>query len=111
MGGKEGEERGEGSNSIPRRRSSLSSPLQSWVGSGGKKISWVKRSLAAAAVAVDKATKDLFVDFEEDKDSAGNYDDEYGMLCVQRGQGQRNEFEARCVYTTIKTTLVVLYVI
>lgn len=100
ISGKEGAERGEDISNAPRRRSSLSSPLQSWVGSGGKKINWVKRSLAAAAVAVDKAAKDLFVEFEDDQDDARNDSDEYGMLCVQRGQGQRNEFEARCVYTT-----------
>lgn len=76
------------------RRSSISSPM-SWVGSGGKKINWatgmVQRSLAAAAEAVDKATKDLFVDFEE-QDSSG---DAYGVLRAQRGQSQRAEFEAR----------------
>lgn len=99
ISGKECAERDEESTNAPRRRSSLSSPLQSWVGSGGKKINWVKRSLAAAAVAVDKAAKDLFVDFEDEQDGARNDNNEYGMLCVQRGQGQRNEFEARCVYT------------
>lgn len=51
----------------------------------------VQRSLAAAAVAVDKATKDLFVDLEEQDDGSDAYD----MLCAQRGQGQRVEFESR----------------
>lgn len=77
------------------RRSSFSSPL-SWVGSSGKgKVNWatgmVQRSLAAAAVAVDKATKDLFVDLEEQDDGSDAYD----MLCAQRGLGQRAEFESR----------------
>lgn len=77
------------------RRSSFSSPL-SWVGSSGKgKINWatgmVQRSLAAAAVAVDKATKDLFVDPEEQDDGS----DAYEILRAQRGLGQRVEFESR----------------
>lgn len=83
------------SGGTPRRRSSFSSPL-SWVGSSGKgKINWatgmVQRSLAAAAVAVDKATKDLFVEFDEQDDGS----DAYGMLCAQRGLSQRAEFESR----------------
>lgn len=75
------------------RRSSLSIPLKAWVSSqakkGSPKMDWVKRSLAAAAVAVDKATKDLFLD-----DYHGD-DGMYDMLCMQRVQGQFSEFEAR----------------
>lgn len=94
MRGKDSSGGGEGGDKSSSRRPSLSSPL-SWVGSSGKKINWatgmVQRSLTAAAVAVDKATKDLFVDFEEEDDES----DAYGALCAQRGQSQRAEFEAR----------------
>ena len=51
----------------------------------------VQRSLAAAAVAVDKATKDLFVDPEEQDDGSDAYD----MLRAQRCLDQRVEFESR----------------
>lgn len=76
----------EGSNDS--RRSSLPSPLKAWVGSGKKiKMEWVKRSFAAAAVAVDRAAKDLFL---EDPD-----EDVQEMECFPRGQGQFREFKAR----------------
>lgn len=68
------------------RRSSLPSPLKAWV-RPGKRMQWVKRSFAAAAVAVDRATKDLFVEEQDD--------DAHHAFCVPRTYSQFNEFETR----------------
>lgn len=84
------------------RRGSLSTPLKAWVaGSGaGKKMEWVRRSITAAAVAVDKAAN-LFIEDPIDSDGNGDDDDDddgnayYGMLCLQRGQGQLIQFQQR----------------
>lgn len=69
-----------------KRRSSISS----WaVGISGA----LNRSLQSAAATADRFERRLFAEYDEQMDEDGS--DAYGMLCAQRGQGQRAEFESR----------------
>ncbi|CBN76257.1 conserved unknown protein [Ectocarpus siliculosus] len=74
------------SNKATKRRSSISS----WaVGISGA----LNRSLQSAAATADRFERRLFAEYDEQMDEDGS--DAYGMLCAQRGQGQRAEFENR----------------
>lgn len=71
------------SNKATKRRSSISS----WA------VGALNRSLQSAAATADRFERRLFAESDEQMDEDGS--DAYGMLCAQRGQGQRAEFESR----------------
>lgn len=85
------------SSSKSNRRSSLSS----WaaVGISGA-FNTVKTSLQTASAAADRFERRLFQEYDDEGIEFGGDADAYGMLCAQRGQGQRVEFESRCVMYT-----------
>ncbi|CAM9880750.1 unnamed protein product [Scytosiphon promiscuus] len=79
---------GRDSESKSSRRSSLSS----WAfGISGA----LNRSLQTAAATADRFERRLFPEYDEQGDDVTDDVDAYGVLCAQRGQGQRAEFEKR----------------
>lgn len=76
-------------------KSSRRSSLSSWaVGLSGA----LKTSLQTASAAADRFERRLFSEYDDDDDEGGEINsdaDAYGMLCAQRGQGQRADFESR----------------
>lgn len=78
-------------------KSSRRSSLSSWaaVGISGA-LNTVKTSIQTASAAADRFERRLFSEYGDDEGIEFNGDaDAYGMLCAQRGQGQRADFESR----------------
>lgn len=50
-----------------------------------------------ASAAADRFERRLFAEYDDDPVGIDSDGDAYGMPCAQRGQGQREEFESRCV--------------
>ena len=73
------------------RRSSIG--LRWAAGIGGA----LKTSVQRASAAADRFERRLFAEYDDDPVDFSGDGDAYGMLCAQRGQGQRAEFESRCV--------------
>lgn len=55
----------------------------------------LKTSVQRASAAADRFERKLFAEYDDELDEIGSDGDAYGMLCAQRGQGQRAEFESR----------------
>lgn len=71
-----------------RRRSSIGA----WaVGIGGA----LKTSVQRASAAADRFERRLFAEYDDEPGDFSSDGDAYGMLCAQRGKGQRAEFESR----------------
>lgn len=102
MRGKSGPTGGEPSGARETRSSSSSksnrrSSLSSWAAGGiSGAFNTVKSSLQTASAAADRFERRLFQEYDDEVEFSGDAD-AYGTLCAQRGQGQRAEFESRCV--------------
>lgn len=79
---------GRESESKSGRRTSIGA----WaVGIGGA----LKTSVQRASAAADRFERRLFAEYDDEPGEIGIDGDAYGMLCAQRGQGQRVQFESR----------------
>lgn len=79
-------------------RETGSSKKSSWaaVGMISGALNTVKTSFKTASLAADRFERRLFAEYDDDEGGEFNGDGgAYGMLCAQRGQGQRVEFESR----------------
>lgn len=84
------------------RKSSRRTSIGSWAsGLTGA----LKTSIQQASQAADRFERRLFAEYDDEYGDRGGEADAYGALYAQRGQGQRAEFESRCVFRVGRTAL------